>query len=127
MKIEYLEDGSKDCPLIRIYGNQIRDLKTLHHHVLKLCTGDKTHIKVHELPGFTGIDRCKLTFHISRRDKGVFQINKTEFTCNLEAESWRHVEGQIKALVESPSDGYQWLNESNNISLLLSTYETGAW
>jgi hypothetical protein len=127
MKIEYLESGAEDCPLIRIYGNQMRELKSLHHHVSSLCAGDRKYLKVHELPGFVGVEECELTFHTSKRDKGISQTNEQEFTCNLEIESWCHIEKQIEALVESSSEGYQWLNESSNISLLLSTNKTGAW
>ena len=127
MKIEYLECGSGDCPLVRIYGNEKRKLMALHHHVARLCTGDKTQIKVHQLPGFVGLDACKLTFKSSKRDKGISQINEHEFYCHLETESWCHIEEQIKALAESTSEGYQFLNESSSISLLLSTYKAGTW
>lgn len=127
MKIEYLKSGPEECPLVRIYGNEMRELMALHHHVARLCAGDKKHVSVHELPGYTGVDACKLTFHSSNRAKGISQINEHEFNCYLDTESWCQIEEQIKTLVESSSEGYQWLNESSNISLLLSTYKTGAW
>ena len=127
MKIEYLESGSEDCPLIRIYGNEMRAVMALHHHVARLCTEEKQYVRVHELPGYAGVDACELTFQSSRRDKGIKQINEHEFNCYLGTESWCHIQGQIKTLVESSTEGYQWLDQLSNISLLLSTYKTGAW
>ena len=92
-----------------------------------LCAGEDTIVKVHELPGFNRINGCKLTFSTSGKDIGVKEIKHMDFICYLEPESWCHVSGQIKELTDVKVEGYQWLDESSDISLLMSRYETGAW
>jgi hypothetical protein len=127
MNIEYLKTGSEDCPLVRIYGNIPRSAKILHHHTQMLCDGEVTIVKVHELPGFNSINGCKLTFSASDKDIGLKEIKHMDFICYLLLESWCRVSGQIKELTGVKVEGYQWLDESSDISLLISRYETGAW
>jgi hypothetical protein len=61
MKIEYLHEGSADCPLIRVYGDDAAAAAELHRAIGRLADGTATQVAAHELPGFQSVGGCALT------------------------------------------------------------------
>ena len=60
MKIEYLKEGSRDCPLIRIWGDEPDRVKDLKMHLEKLVEGKVREIALHHIIGFESVDQCTL-------------------------------------------------------------------
>ena len=54
MWLEYLPDGSPDCPLIRLYNFTMSEARGLWDGVSVLAFGRTQRLTVHELPGVRG-------------------------------------------------------------------------
>jgi len=52
MKIEFLKEGSQDCPLIRIFGNDPSSAAQLALAFRQLANGQAKEVAIHEIPGF---------------------------------------------------------------------------
>ncbi len=126
MKMEYLADGSPDCPLIRLYGFRPAEVLELRSLCLSLANRAATCIALHEQPGIDAIGGCELSLRIGDRDAGVHQSGKTRFDCTLTDEGWREVAGLAEPFCQIVEPNtYQWLNEDGDVSLLLSP--NGKW
>ncbi len=136
MKIEFLEEGSADCPLIRIYGTDPAEFSSLLNAVKELASAEGKNCSVHELPGFHTVSNYTLSIISSSKDKGVRRISGTSFVWVLTPAKWLLVAGLIEPFALSPRDEtYQWLsgNEARHglnlasISVLLSCSRDGHW
>jgi len=127
MKLEHLPDGSTDCPLIRIYDFTVSEATALQAKVTGLGEGSSDSVVVHDLPFVTSIDDCQLLLVVADRDQGVVTVDSARrFTCGLTRASWKSVVGLMGPFsLPEGSNGYQWLDETSDISLLLSP--DGLW
>jgi hypothetical protein len=135
MKIEYLESGSPDCPLIRIYGNNCGEFSTLADTIIQLHQGSIQHAVLTELTHFEGIDGCILTAAIGH-EEGVSRFSKEEFRWSLSQSKWSMVADLISPFTRSHLyDMHQWLSgkeaiallNQGIISILISTDPRGSW
>jgi len=55
LNIEFLEDGSDDCPLIRIYGTDPTGFSSFHGVAQQLAHTQGSSFMFHALPGFHGV------------------------------------------------------------------------
>lgn len=123
MKLEFLSDGSPDCPLIRLYAFTSAEARELHDIVLELATGGAA-AEVHRLPFVEPIDNCRLTLQVTPWDQGlVRRTESSEFTCGLTTDTWDNVASLVEPFVEG-SRGFQWL-AGGEAALLLSS--SGRW
>ncbi len=132
MKIEYLHSGCSDCPLIRIYGNEPNLINRLIDICDRLYKGDTKTYAIHELAGFEPIDEIKLFFALGKKDIGIKRHKKYKntFECVLANETWAQVADLARPLSEHASSNetyFQWLDDTSNISLLLTTNKLGEW
>jgi hypothetical protein len=128
MRLEYLPDGSPDCPLIRLYDFDSKQAEIFRERILALAAGSQDAIVVDELPQVEAIDACRLVFKVSRGDRGILRFGAhNQFECLLTQVSWEQVAGLTEPFCEAGDHrGYfQWLDETSNISLLFST--DGHW
>lgn len=89
MKIEYIPDGSKDCPLILIHGPDVNAIICLRQVCFNLTNGQAEFFVVHDLPGIEREVSCKLVAYAGRRDLGVFRMPEPDsFRWELTATSW---------------------------------------
>jgi hypothetical protein len=128
MRLEFLPDGSPDCPILRIFDFDSVGADFLRRHVISLADGDLTVIFVHEFTIVEAIDGCRLVLKASDADLGVVKISvDNEFECLLTEATWT----QVAALMEPfcvPVDHrgtFQWLDETSDISFLFSP--DGMW
>jgi hypothetical protein len=119
MRLEYVSEGSPDCPLIRLCELDPAAVERLRDLVKGLATGARESVVVHELPGLDAIDGCKLTFRIGH-DRGVCQNLSGAFECILSATWWDNMEGLLEPFCRSDSRGSQWLTNVGEIALLIS-------
>lgn len=125
MKLEYLLEGSDDCPLIRLYEGTRQDYKLLVSVIDDLLNGRKESVSVDELVGYNPIGNIKLEFVLSDTNIGIAQSTEDKFKCTLTRERWLKVKHLIVPFLNENEGKYQWLEESSNISLLIS--DTGKW
>jgi hypothetical protein len=127
MRLEYLPDGSLDCPLIRLYDFDAATATRLLQLVTSLSDGSMDRIVLDERQEITSVDGCKLVLVVSGSDHGVVRTETSnEFECVLTQTSWANVAGLIEPFCEAGmSSGFQWLDQTSDISLLLSP--DGLW
>jgi hypothetical protein len=127
MRLEYLPDGSLDCPLIRLYDFDATAATRLLRLVTSLTDGSVGRIVLDERQEITLVDGCKLALVAGGSDHGVVKVaTANQFECVLTPASWANVAGLIEPFCEpGSSNGFQWLDETSDISLLLSP--NGLW
>lgn len=127
MKLEYIADGSPYCPLIRLY--EFTDIETsgLKTKVAELAQGSSISIALHDLNFVTPIGDCELILIVADDDQGILASDSDSlFMCMLSQETWEQIAGLIESFCKSGGlSGYQWLDETSDISLLLSP--DGTW
>jgi hypothetical protein len=124
VRLEYLPDGSPDCPLIRLYDFRPDEAERLAAAVAEMAAGRADRVAVHGLPGITPVGGCELVLSAGRRDVGVVGVGPAAFECRLTADTWDNVAGLIEPFAAG-SGGYQWLAEAGDAALLLSP--SGQW
>ena len=126
MKLQFLPDGSRDCPLIRLYDFDQEEVLRLKESFDHLADGSATSVLLHEQAGVEPIDRCQLILRTGKRDAGVVQSGASTFECTLSPERWSDVAALAESICAAVRQNtYQWLNEDGEISLLLS--RDGRW
>jgi len=131
VKIEYLHDGSSDCPLIRIYGNEPTLVKNLVDIFDRLSEGDRETVALHNLNGFEVIDNLKLFVSLGNKNLGIKPLKeRNSFHCILVNETWAQVADLARPFCKRIEDDricFQWLDETSEISLLITTSDLGQW
>jgi|SRR5579863_2528274 len=125
MKLEYIHSGSQDCPLIRLYEFNAAEIASLRALVKSLAGGSLQSIVVDELEGVEAIRGCRMTLRLGMRDEGARHGEVDHFECVLTSLKWHNIEDLLEPFSESNSNGFQWLDRSGPISLLIS--RDGRW
>lgn len=126
MKLEYLPDGSPDCPLIRLYDFAPPAVVDLVANFDALATSLRNHIPLHEERGIVPVDGCQLFLRRHSNNEGVIARGPLSFECRLTPDGWSNVAALAQPFCsKTAATHYQWLNEDGPVSLLLSP--TGRW
>jgi len=126
MKLEYLPDGSKDCPLLRLYDFTPAEARQLHDAVAALASGSRERADVHCLQGVKSICECRLMLVVRRWDQALVQIaERAEFECGFTLSTRDNVAGLIEPFMQSAT-GYQWLTVVPGEARLLLSLD-GGW
>jgi hypothetical protein len=127
MKLEYLIDGSPECPLIRLYDFTPAEAGDLRGAVSELASEAVQRIEVHGLPFVDPVGGCELALVRKSWDQGVLRAGTSKFECGFTAGTWDNVAGLIEPFAEaSASFGFQWLAESTGEAALLLSV-SGRW
>ena len=122
MKIDYLKEGSDNCPLVRLYNFDSKDATRLRATFQALADGS---IERARLEPVESVDGTQLTFVRSPQDVGVTATGSKNFEVTLSSEGWLEVADLIVPFCEG-SVGYQWLApQSRRIQWLFS--RDGSW
>ena len=126
MKLEFLANGSPDCPLIRLYDFQAADALRLKGLFDSLANGSRTNISLHEQPGIESVDGCQLSLQVDNRNTGIVQKRSLRFECRLTQARWSDLVSLADPFCKAVQPNtFQWLSEDGEISLLLSS--DGRW
>jgi hypothetical protein len=126
MKLEFLAEGSRDCPLIRLYAFDHTAVLKLNDLIGAFATGASTRVSLHKQPWIEPVGGCELELLLGKRDRGISQTGTLRFECTLSHEGWHDIGGLLEPFCESNRpDVYQWLNSRGKISLLISF--RGTW
>lgn len=101
MKLEYLSEGSPDCPLIRIFGASRTEFSRLRSAVLLLNRGELISKGVHELEGFHLLNFGQLTMTASDKASGVKRARVDSFNWLNSRSQWALVAGLLEPFSES--------------------------
>jgi hypothetical protein len=126
MKLEYLADGSPDCPLIRLYDFTGPEVAQLLTAVSSLASGATERVDVHRLPFVEAVGGCQLALVRRSWDQAIIRGRGLwEFECGFTPETWDNVAGLVEPIADG-ADGFQWLAGSpGEAALLLSA--SGQW
>ena len=125
MKLEFLADGSPDCPLIRTYEFNSKEAYELRRIAIQLARGKATTVRLHEQPNITVIGDCDLTLQQGRKYREVSSISSSKFEWVLSQAGWLQVAYLIRPFSRATVDGYQWLSQMGKVKILLSC--DGQW
>src|ERR1044071_6322085 len=111
MKVEYIPEGSHDCPLIAIFGTSIADFARLRATAEGLANGSFVTSDLQELEGFHLVNIRSLTMATSRDGEGVHHENAVNFVWSLPRQKWKIVSGLVEPFTKqrSASPIHQWL------------------
>ncbi len=125
--MEFLSDGSPDCPLLRLYDFDASHACELQLLLLALADGTKSNVPLQETLAADAVGGCILVLQTVDTDQGiVWDGSVGMFFCRLHRSSWREVAGRAAPFCISSKVGqYQWLDETSSISWLLSP--DGSW
>ncbi len=135
MYLEFLPDGSIDCPLLIFSPSVPIEAEQLHQSLHDIVSVSGTSVNIHALPFISPIDDCKLSAQVGEQNLGVvlsatlgvvLSETKNHFNWKLTLQSWKNVLDllYIFTLQDHHDDRYtryQWLDETSNISVLIST------
>lgn len=124
MKMEYLADGSDDCPLIRLYDYSMEEVRGLRQRFWSLTEG-AARVSLDSELGVESVDDCRLELVLGRKERGVAAKGANFFECEYTEEGWRMVAELTDPLCQPDSVGFQWLSSDGKIALLLS--QSGRW
>ncbi|MGO9097170.1 MAG: hypothetical protein ACLQGV_18350 [Bryobacteraceae bacterium] len=126
MKLEFLDNGSLDCPLVRLYAFDSTEAVRLREVFRSLSDGACESFDLHNDPSVEAIDGCQLILQLRQKDLGIIRRGRSTFNCAFSAETWRNIAALVEPFCESATHGhYQWLTEKGDASLLLSP--DGGW
>jgi hypothetical protein len=137
MFIEYLESGSDDCPLIRIFGEGPQAVETLAMQLQAFGEESGTNLlEVEKLPGMISIDGFHLTI-VKTAEKSKAQSEGTagSVVWRLPAASVLEVAELLASLGNTKCSGYQWVSGKEargclghaGIGIVVTTDSLGRW
>lgn len=107
MKLEFLEIGSADCPLIRLYEFSPEEAYQLRRIVLQLARGREQTVALNEQPGVTPISGCQLSLGRGEKDQGVIEAAPLKFAWVLTKSGWFNVAALIRPFSRDNLSGFQ--------------------
>jgi hypothetical protein len=125
MKLEFLASGSSDCPLIRLFASNGEEVSRLKILLRSMSSGSANNVALHEQPGFEQVNAYRLDPRAGQSDQGLRTVAPGVFACVLTEYAWDTMAELVEPPCEPDAQGYQWLNESAGIGLLLS--HDGKW
>ena len=125
IQLEYLHDGSEDCPLIRLFGYEGSDVLSLRDLCLALAAGRVAEAALDQSEFVCALEGCRLVLRAGRSNRGVRTPKPGEpFVMECSDEGWLEVAEQVASFVDC-SGGHQWLTEEGDINVLIS--RNGLW
>lgn len=123
MQAEFLPDGAPDCPILRLFGFQVIEMHRLQALCFSLANGSARQVEMPAEP----VSGCRLTLSVGRFNKAIVRSDKHgRFECVLTSERWQEITAMLAPFCGSEEEGrFQWLDETSEISLLLS--QSGQW
>lgn len=127
MKLEYIAEGSPDCPLIRIYDFDLREAADFKSLLEELRDDPGKVVKIHELPNVESVNNCRFTFKSALRDLGITLTGPLEFECTLTSEAWDDLVLWVEPFCNSSQGAYQWLDTRGRRKFNLLFSRNGQW
>ena len=125
MQLEFLEEGSADCPLLRLSHFTGSDVQQVLDAIRSLINDTEECIEIHRLPFVESINGCRLTFWRSIHNQYVVRVADMEFRCCLDQDEWSHTAELLAPFVQE-SKGFRWIVEGTGEAPILIS-QSGQW
>ena len=125
VKLEYLPNGSPDCPLMRLFEFDQSEAQRLRQLVRLLIAGDCQDVALHNEAWVESVGGCSLNLRRGKRNQGIRKSQTLKFGCVLTPDGWSNVEALLEPFCESNTPGFQWLTHDGRVALLISP--NGQW
>ena len=128
MKIEYLEAGPPEAPLIRIYGDDPATAAYLAEALEQLADGRAEMIMVHELPGIEPVGEVRLLARAGDEDRGVKPSRAPGlFDMMLTQDAWGGVAEVAWPFCEPAGEDVhsEWLDRTGEFPVIITTSDSG--
>lgn len=122
-KLEYLPDGSDDCPLIRLSDFETADVVALQELCIPLAEGRVREASLDSQAWVHAIGGCRLTLRAGIANRGVkVPIAGAPFVMEYtpEGEGWLEVADKLAPFVADRVGGFQWLTNEGDVNVLIS-------
>ena len=125
MKLEYLADGSADCPLLRLFEFSRAEIRRLRDACQQLANRESHAWALHVQPWVAPVGGCEFTWRLSSRDEPVRTLEDGRtFELAQSAEAWLEMSDLLAPFMDSVA-GYQWLVQGSGVNVLIS--HDGKW
>lgn len=132
MNLEFLPDGSPDCPLIIFSWSVPEGAEQLRGALRGLASSSETAVEIHALPFISPVDGCQLSAHAAKEDVGARPLENAgnRFTWSLTRRSWQNALDLLGTMtrqdVRADANGcrFQWLDDAGGIDVLISTHRS---
>jgi len=136
MKVEYLGEGARDCPLIRIYGPNVAEALRFYEIAKGLGDGALDLADIKSVDGFQMLG-CSLLLRAGQ-DEGIIRTQDASpnFLWSQKRARWEVIAGLVDPFTK-PSGGifHQWLAGKealpglarSKIALVFTNDEGGRW
>ena len=137
MRLEFLGSGSRDAPLIRLFGTDVEPLRQLLLATERLSHRIGEAVDVDKIVGIAAVNDCRLKLETVRSRPPSLVARKggsLNFIGQATGEDWVTVHELLEPMLCSAC-GFQWLMGGDargclgesSIALLVSTYPDGQW
>ena len=116
LKVEYLADGSPDCPLIRFHDVEAAGFEQLQQLARELSGKAPLRLDLADDPAFELMNMPH--FVLSNEGSAGAQSSGEAFEWRLDPYDWETVALLLDPVIESGEKGFQWLDQ-------LSTHSVG--
>ena len=138
VKLEFLQSGAIDAPLIRLYGTDLEPLSGFYREIERLSRREGECVRVHALAGIDPVANCQLTLEsVQKRPRSLVMQrgNRAAFFAQATCEDWVTVHELLEPLLQHGDLGFQWLLggdargliAASAVGFLVSTYADGRW
>jgi hypothetical protein len=117
MRTVLFQEGAPECPIVAITDFVAAEIVSLRSDVVRLASGNERSVVVD--------GEVHLTLQTGERDIGILDGRAPCLTCVLRPSAWRQVADLLEPFTEPDQRGYQWLDETGDVKLLIS--RTGEW
>jgi hypothetical protein len=125
MKVEYLKEGSDDCPLVRIFQFSDAEIQSLRQAFEDLASGSVEHARLDAVTRVDSVDGTQVSFSSDAAPRGLVVTGQKSFDVVLTPEGWRDA-AELTASLCGSRFGFQWLCDGvGDVRLLLS--HDGCW
>jgi hypothetical protein len=126
MKLEFLAEGSAECPLIRLFEFEPHEVTALRQACSDLAEGRLIEFAVSDQSWAQPINSCRFIWRASKKDIGV-RLPTPDQPSVLECskEAWREIKGKLSQFIEPHPDAFNWLSTEGDVKVLIST--DGKW
>jgi hypothetical protein len=125
IKVEYLKDGSDDCPLVRIFEFSDAEIQSLRRAFQDLASGSAEHARLDIVTSIESVDGTQVSFSSGSVDRGLVATGEKSFDVVLTTEGWRHAADLTEPLCSSHF-GFQWLCDGVGDARVLLSHD-GCW
>jgi hypothetical protein len=124
MRIEFLPDGSQDCPAILFHGCPSAGAQALINAFRSLAEGRETEVALHRLPDLTPVGDIQVFATNADGCAGIQQLSALVFRWRQDREGWLEAAELAEPVVHSDaSEGtsFQYLERNGKVNVIFST------